>query len=82
MTDRNSPVTVRIPTRDECIAAAAAWLIRGAIRRAGMNPHEAALAAYYPGHPLGTVEAIEAEIIRRRKTQRIPWPAASAKRAA
>lgn len=77
MTDRNSTVTVRTPTRDECIATAAAWLIRGAVRRAAMNPREAAEAAYYPGHPLGTVEAIEAEITRRRKTQRIPWPASA-----
>jgi hypothetical protein len=76
-------MTRRTPTRDECIAAAAALLMKGAARRAAMTPREAAEAAYYPGHPLGTVEAIEAEIIRRRKTQRIAWPPeANAKRAA
>ncbi|MYT24587.1 hypothetical protein GTW69_30640, partial [Streptomyces sp. SID7760] len=41
-------------------------LISGVAERAAQSPRQAAEAAYYPGHPLGSVEAIEAEITRRR----------------
>ena len=68
----SAPWDGRVPTREECIAAAAAILIRAVGRRAAMTPREAAEAAYYPGHPLGTVEAIEAEIIRRRAIFQVP----------
>lgn len=81
MTGRNQTVTGRVPTREECIAAAAACLIRAVARRAAMTPREAAEAAYYPGHPLGTVEAIEAEIIRRRAIFQVR-PAQQPRRAA
>jgi hypothetical protein len=48
---------VNIPvTREQAIANAAATLI-----------HDVAVqAAWHPGHPLGTVDAIEAAIIQRR----------------
>jgi hypothetical protein len=51
------------------IRAAAEVLVRGVALRASRTPREAAEAAWYPGHPLGSVEAIEAEIVRRRELQ-------------
>jgi hypothetical protein len=61
------PTPSRKPSlREEAIRAAAAALIDAVAERASRTPHEAAVAAYYPGHPLGSVEAIEAEVIRRR----------------
>ncbi|MEU0675423.1 hypothetical protein ABZ330_21530 [Streptomyces sp. NPDC006172] len=52
--------------RQQAIRAAAEVLVDAVAERAARTPREAAEAAFYPGHPLGTVEAIEAEIIRRR----------------
>lgn len=63
------PATNRIPTRDEAIRAAAAALLDAVAERASRTPREAAEAAWYPGHPLGSVEAIEAEIVRQRAAQ-------------
>jgi hypothetical protein len=40
--------------------------IRAVEAREALPPREAAEGAWYPGHPLGTVDAIEAEIIQRR----------------
>jgi hypothetical protein len=40
--------------------------VRAIEAREQMNAREAAEAAWYPGHPLGTVEAIEAKIRARR----------------
>lgn len=60
------------PTRDEAIRAAAEVLLDAVAERAARTPREAAEAAYYPGHPLGTVEAIEAEIIQRREQDSAP----------
>lgn len=54
------------PTRDEAIRAAARALIAAVRERASRTPHEAAVAAWYPGHPLGTVAAIERRIIADR----------------
>lgn len=51
------------------IAAAAEALVDAVAERAARTPREAAEAAFYPGHPLGSVEAIEAEIIRRRTAE-------------
>ena len=56
-------------TRAEAIRAAAEVLLDAVAERAARTPREAAEAAYYPGHPLGSVEAIEAEIIRRREQE-------------
>ncbi|MFI2090665.1 hypothetical protein ACH47C_26850 [Streptomyces rishiriensis] len=53
-------------TREQAIRAAAA-LLDAVAERAARRPREAAEAAWYPGHRLGSVEAIEAEIIRRRE---------------
>ncbi|GAQ52124.1 hypothetical protein [Streptomyces acidiscabies] len=53
--------------RDRAIAAAASALVDAVTERASRTPAEAAKAAWYPGHPLGSVEAIEAEIRRRRE---------------
>ncbi|MEU2739873.1 hypothetical protein ABZ656_32075 [Streptomyces sp. NPDC007095] len=54
-------------TRSRAVQAAAAALVDAVAERAARTPREAAEAAYYPGHPLGSVDAIEAEIIRRRR---------------
>jgi hypothetical protein len=54
------------PTRSQAIRGAAEALADAVAARASRTPREAAAAAWYPGHPLGSVEAIEAEIIRRR----------------
>ena len=56
-------------TRTAAIRAAADVLLDAVAERAARTPREAAEAAYYPGHPLGSVEAIEAEIIRRREQE-------------
>lgn len=55
--------------RTLAVRAAAAALLEAVAERASRTPREAAEAAYYPGHPLGSVEAIEAEIIRRRAAE-------------
>lgn len=53
-------------TRDEAIQRAAGRLLAGVALQASRTPRAAAEAAWYPGHELGTVEAIEAAIIQRR----------------
>lgn len=58
-----------LPTREQVVADVAEAVARGVAQRAALeaqSPRAAAEAAWYPGHRLGTVEAIEAEIIRRR----------------
>ncbi|WP_405911327.1 hypothetical protein OG529_04135 [Streptomyces longwoodensis] len=55
--------------RAKAIRAAAEALVDAVAERASRTPREAAEAAFYPGHPLGSVEAIEAEIIRRRSVE-------------
>lgn len=77
MTGRISTDAPRTRTRNDCLTDAAAWLVRGVARRASMTPREAAEAAFYPGHPLGSVEAVEAEIIRRRKLRQVAAPKAA-----
>lgn len=68
--DRIPATATTVPvTRDMAVRAAAAALVQAVAERASRTPREAAEAAYYPGHPLGSVEAIEAEIIRRRAVQ-------------
>lgn len=57
------------PTRAKAIRAAAEALVAAVAERASLTPREAAGAAWYPGHPLGSVEAIEAEIVRRRAAE-------------
>lgn len=56
-------------SRERAIRAAAEALVDAVAERAARTPREAAEAAYYPGHPLGSVEAIEAEIIARREQE-------------
>jgi hypothetical protein len=63
--DRISATAPPTP-RERAIRAAAQALIDAVAERASRTPREAAEAAWYPGHRLGSVEAIEAEIIRRR----------------
>ncbi|MEV5911112.1 hypothetical protein AB0M00_19690 [Streptomyces chartreusis] len=63
------------PTREEAIRAAAEVLVDAVAERAARTPREAAEAAHYPGHPLGSVDAIEAEIIRRREQESAAAPA-------
>jgi hypothetical protein len=52
--------------RAKAIRAAAEALVDAVAERASRTLQEAAVAAWYPGHPLGSVEAIDAEIIRQR----------------
>lgn len=59
------------------IRAAADALVDAVAERAARTPREAAEAAYYPGHRLGSVEAIEAEIVRRRRAETGEQPAAA-----
>lgn len=56
-----------LTVRDAAIRAAAAALVDAVAERASRTPRDAAEAAYYPGHPLSSVAAIEAVIIRRRE---------------
>ncbi|MFF7130049.1 hypothetical protein [Streptomyces sp. NPDC008240] len=63
-----TPASAPIP-QARAIAAAAEALVDAVAERAARTPREAAEAAFYPGHPLGSVEAIEAEIIRRRTAE-------------
>lgn len=60
------PATACLPARTQAVRDAAAALLDAVAERASRTPREAAEAAWYPGHRLGSVEAIEAEIIRRR----------------
>jgi hypothetical protein len=55
------------PTEEEAVKAAGrAWAVTR-VERDAMTPRECAEAAWYPYHPLGTVEAIEELIILRRE---------------
>lgn len=56
-----------LPTRQECIRRAARTLEFIREERDARTPREAAEAAWYPSHRLGSVEAIEALIIRQRE---------------
>lgn len=58
--------------RAVAVRAAADALVDAVAERAARTPREAAEAAYYPGHRLGSVEAIEAEIVRRRALESCP----------
>lgn len=78
MTGRNSFITTRVPSRSEAVRALADALVEAVRERAAMTPRQAAEAAYYPGHPLGSVEVIEAEIIRRRKVRQVSAAAVKA----
>jgi hypothetical protein len=53
-------------TRDEYIDGIAAALLRAVEQRDSLPARQAAEGAWYPGHPLGSIEAIEAAIIQRR----------------
>jgi hypothetical protein len=58
--------------RATAVQAAARALVAAVAERAAQSPHDAAAAAYYPGHPLGSIAAIEAEIVRRRRARVAP----------
>lgn len=53
-------------TRAQALDAAADVLVKGLASQAALTARQAAEAAWYPGHPLGSVDAIEAEILARR----------------
>jgi hypothetical protein len=80
MTISRIAATPALSARDRAIRGAADALVNAVAERASRTPREAAEAAFYPGHPLGSVDAIEAEIIRRRVLQ--PESAAYSDRAA
>lgn len=54
-------------TREQATRAAGIVLAEARAERDAKAPRAAAEDAWYPGHYLGTVEAIEALIIRQRK---------------
>ncbi|MEW2573616.1 hypothetical protein [Streptomyces sp. NPDC047070] len=58
--------------RRRAIRAAAVQLAAGVAQRESMTPAEAARAAYYPGHPLGSERAIEAHIKADRERRQQP----------
>jgi hypothetical protein len=53
-------------TRREAIRSAATVFAHAAFERDALSPRAAAEAAWYPGHRLQTVDAIEALIITQR----------------
>jgi hypothetical protein len=63
--------------RETAIHAAARALCDAVLERAARTPREAAEAAWYPGHPLGSVDAIEAVIVRRRTAEAAGTPLAA-----
>lgn len=54
-------------TREEAIKAAGYALAVARAKRDALSPRKAAEAAWYPGHRLGTVEAIEQLIVQQRE---------------
>jgi hypothetical protein len=60
-------VNIATPTREQAIATAARILVEAVAERSSMTVLEAARAAWYPGHRLGTVEAIAELIAERRR---------------
>lgn len=60
-------------TREEAARAAGRVLAQARAERDALTPREAAEAAWYPGHRLGTVEAIEELIIRQRAEAGNQW---------
>ncbi|MGO4630554.1 hypothetical protein AB4225_06355 [Streptomyces sp. 2RAF24] len=64
-------------TRTAAVQAAARALVDAVAERAARTPRQAAEAAYYPGHPLGSVAEIEAAVIRRRAADTAELPQAA-----
>ncbi|MFJ7067545.1 hypothetical protein [Streptomyces sp. NPDC101115] len=64
-------------SRAAAVQAAAQALVDAVAERAQRTPRQAAEAAYYPGHPLGSVAAIEAAVIRRREAATAELPQAA-----
>lgn len=54
-------------TREQALDNAAAILIDTVRQQAAMTPRQQAEGAWYPGHPLGSVDAIERSVIERRQ---------------
>lgn len=53
-------------TRDQYLDGIATAALQAVQQRESLPARQAAEGAWYPGHPLGTVEAIEAAIVQRR----------------
>jgi hypothetical protein len=62
-------------TRQEAIQAAARVLVVARTARDALTPRAAAEAAWSTGHRLGSVEAIEALIIKQRREAEEAWAA-------
>jgi hypothetical protein len=69
MNTHRAPLASTVTTRTQAVHAAAQALYDAVAERASRTAREAAEAAWYPGHRLGSVEAIEAEINRRRAAE-------------
>ncbi|MFE2407014.1 hypothetical protein ACFXDE_01585 [Kitasatospora sp. NPDC059408] len=59
--------------RRQAIRAAGLVLAQARAERDALTPREAAEAAFYPGHRLGSIDAIEALIIRQRAEADEQW---------
>lgn len=77
MSANHIPASPHMPTRAQAVRSAAEALLEAVAERASRTPREAAEAAWYPGHRLGSVEAIEAEIVRRRSAEAAGVPLAA-----
>lgn len=61
------------PIFEQAIQDAGRDLAQTRVERDSLSPRKAAEAAWYPGHSLGTVEAIEALIIHQRAEAAEQW---------
>lgn len=66
-------MTDEVIPRDVAIRAFAEALVAAVGERASKTVEQAARDAWYPGHPLGTVENIAAVIAERREKQRLAY---------
>lgn len=57
----------KVISREQALDNAAAIIADAVTQQAAMTPRQQAEGAWYRGHPLGTVDAIEQAVIARRK---------------
>jgi hypothetical protein len=62
-----------VTTREEAIRNAARIFAAARAERDALSPRAAAEAAWYPGHELQTVDAIEALIVDQRREAAAQW---------
>lgn len=62
-------------TRAEAISSAAVIFAHACFERDARSAREAAEAAWYPGHRLASVDAVEALIVEKRRAAEDAWAA-------